>query len=40
MTFMVGSQGVVFQKDLGDGTSEAAKAITAYDPDGSWDPTH
>jgi hypothetical protein len=39
MTFMVGPQGVVFQKDLGDGTSEAAKAITAYDPDGSWDPT-
>jgi hypothetical protein len=39
MTFMVGEQGVVFQKDLGDGTSEAAKAITAYDPDGSWEPT-
>jgi hypothetical protein len=39
MTFMVGPQGVVFQKDLGDATSEAAKAITAYDPDGSWDPT-
>jgi len=39
MTFMVGEQGVVFQKDLGDGTSEAVKAITAYDPDGSWEPT-
>jgi len=39
MTFLVSEQGVVFQKDLGDGTTEAAKAITAYDPDGSWEPT-
>ena len=39
MTFMVGPQGVVFQKDLGDGTAETAKAITAYDPDQSWNPT-
>ena len=39
MTFMVGEQGVVFQKNLGAGTSEAVKAITAYDPDGSWEPT-
>src|SRR6185436_9524777 len=27
MTFMVGAQGVVFQKNLGEGTAEAAKAI-------------
>ena len=39
MTFLVGPQGVVFQKDLGDGTEQAAKAITAYDPDESWEPT-
>ena len=39
MTFLVGPQGVVFQKDLGEGTEQAAKAITAYDPDESWDPT-
>jgi hypothetical protein len=39
MTFMVGPQGVVFQKDLGDGTAEAVKAIMAYDPDQSWNPT-
>ena len=39
MTFMVGPQGVVFQKDLGAETGEAAKAITTYDPDGSWNPT-
>jgi hypothetical protein len=39
MSFLVGPQGVVFQKDLGDGTEAAAKAITTYDPDESWDPT-
>lgn len=39
MTFIVDRQGVVFQKNLGEGTAEAAKAITAYDPDGSWEPT-
>lgn len=39
MTFMVDSSGVVFQKNLGEGTSEAVKKITAYDPDESWDPT-
>jgi len=39
MTFLVGPQGVVFQKDLGDGTEQAAKAITTFDPDDSWDPT-
>ena len=39
MTFIVGPQGVVFQKDLGAQTEEAAKAITTYDPDGSWNPT-
>jgi hypothetical protein len=39
MTFLVGPQDVVFQKDLGAGTAEAAKAITAYDPDASWMPT-
>jgi len=39
MTFLVDEQGVVFQKDLGEGTTEAAKAMTAYDPDASWEPT-
>lgn len=39
MTFMVGPEDVIFEKNLGPGTSEAAKAITAYDPDGSWEPT-
>jgi len=39
MTFIVGPQGVVFQKNLGDKTSEIGKAMTAYDPDESWNPT-
>ena len=39
MTFIVNQQGIVFQKDLGEKTGEAAAAITAYDPDETWDPT-
>jgi hypothetical protein len=39
MTFVVGSQGIVYQKDLGDGTETSAAKITAFDPDDSWDPT-
>src|SRR5262249_40575606 len=39
MSFLVGPQGVVYQKDLGDKTADAAKAITAFDPDESWAPT-
>jgi Protein of unknown function (DUF2950) len=36
MTFMVGEDGVVYQKDLGKNTSEAAAAITAYNPGDGW----
>ena len=36
MTFLVGKNGAVYQKDLGEHTSEAAAAIIAYNPDGSW----
>jgi len=39
MTFVVGKQGIVYQKDLGEGTAEAASAIPALDPDESWTPT-
>lgn len=39
MTFVVDAQGVVFQKDLGDGTADAAKNMTTYDPDESWMPS-
>lgn len=36
MTFIVNQQGKIYQKDLGERTSESAKAITSYDPDKSW----
>jgi hypothetical protein len=39
MTFVVGTQGIVYQKDLGEGTEAAAAKLTAFDPDASWDPT-
>jgi hypothetical protein len=38
MTFIVGQDGVVYQKDLGDDTERFAKSLTAYDPDSSWTP--
>jgi hypothetical protein len=38
MTFIVGPQGIVFQKDLGEKTEELGKAMTAYDPDDTWVP--
>lgn len=37
MTFMVNQQGVVYEKDLGPDTEETAKALTAYDPDETWE---
>ena len=36
MTFIVNSEGVVFEKDLGPETAASAKAITRYDPDATW----
>jgi Protein of unknown function (DUF2950) len=36
MTFVINQDGVVYQKDLGESTTEAAKAITEYNPDSSW----
>jgi DUF2950 family protein len=36
MTFLVNNDGVVFQKDLGEGTEKAALAIKSFDPDSSW----
>lgn len=36
MTFIVNHDGVVFQKDLGEGTDAAVAAMDAYDPDSSW----
>jgi hypothetical protein len=39
MSFLINRQGIVFQKDLGPTTDEAARKITEYDPDESWTPT-
>ena len=39
MTFVVGDNGIIFQKDLGADTDTAAPAIKEFDPDDSWDPT-
>ncbi|MFZ0479966.1 MAG: DUF2950 domain-containing protein [Terriglobales bacterium] len=36
MTFIVGDDGVVYQKDLGKKTEALAKAIKRYNPDSNW----
>ena len=36
MTFTVNDQGIVFEKNLGPGTTALARAIEQYDPDQSW----
>jgi hypothetical protein len=38
MTFIVGKDGVVYQKDLGQKTTELAQAIQDYNPGDSWSP--
>jgi Protein of unknown function (DUF2950) len=38
MTFLVGTDGVVYQKDLGEKTGELAGSIQAYDPGDGWKP--
>jgi hypothetical protein len=38
MTFIVSQDGIVFQKNLGPETPEAAARIVGYDPDSSWSP--
>ncbi len=37
-TFIVNQEGVVLEKDLGDKTTEIARAMIAYDPDPTWHP--
>ena len=36
MTFMVGQDGVVYQKDLGEDTAAQAPRLAEFDPDNSW----
>ncbi len=38
MTFIVGEDGIVRQKDLGPSTDTAARQITVFNPDASWHP--
>ena len=38
MSFIVGDDGVVYQKDLGEQTAQAAAAITEYNPGDGWKP--
>jgi hypothetical protein len=40
MTFMVGPDGVVYQKDLGEDTLKAFKSMDRYNPDKSWKVTN
>jgi len=37
MTFIVGYDGIVYQRDLGPQTAERAAAITTFNPDKDWD---
>jgi len=38
MSFLINQDGVVFQSNLGENTTDAAKAITAFNPDDAWKP--
>jgi hypothetical protein len=38
MTFIVGPDGVVYQKDLGENTAASAAAMTEYNPGDGWAP--
>jgi Protein of unknown function (DUF2950) len=38
MTFIAGSNGAVYQKDLGQSTEDSARAVTTFDPDDTWKP--
>jgi len=39
MSFLVGPQGIVYQKDLGVESATVAASILTFDPDETWDPT-
>ena len=36
MTFLVGQDGIVYEKDLGRKTDEVAKSLQKYDHDATW----
>jgi len=39
MTFMLGKDGVIYQKDLGEKTADEGSALTEYNPGDGWSPT-
>ena len=39
-TFLIGTDGIVYQKDLGEKTVEVAQAITEYNPGEGWEPAN
>ncbi len=36
MSFMIGHNGVAYEKDLGPNTEAVARGITRFNPDASW----
>jgi hypothetical protein len=38
MTFIIGKDGVVYQKDLGEKTTDVARTMQEYDPGDGWKP--
>jgi hypothetical protein len=40
MTFLIGKDGILYQKDLGKGTVDTAVAITEYNPGDGWKPVN
>ena len=40
MTFLVGKDGIVYQKDLGERTADSAIAISEYNPRDGWQPVN
>ena len=38
MTFIVNQDGIVYQRDLGEDTTDLAAQITAFNPDDAWEP--
>jgi hypothetical protein len=36
MTFLIGSDGVVYERDLGSATDVIANSVKKYDPDSTW----
>jgi hypothetical protein len=38
MTFVIGKDGIVYQKDLGEKTTDVAPALADYSPGDGWTP--